>query len=157
MRVIIRDSYSDGSIWAAHYIADRIREKAARTDEPFVLGLPTGSTPIGTYDELARMYAAGEISFKNVISFNMVRQRNQTYMTLLFPKNAQSRFGCKCADTLLTNSINMKRFIYKVIRVCRSTNPYQGIVAYHFHLGGWCTRLCRIIIIGLITESFGYC
>ena len=71
MRVIIRDSYSDGSIWAAHYIADRIREKAARTDEPFVLGLPTGSTPIGTYDELARMYAAGEISFKNVISFNM--------------------------------------------------------------------------------------
>ena len=37
MRVIIRDSYSDGSIWAAHYIADRIREKAARTDEPFVL------------------------------------------------------------------------------------------------------------------------
>ena len=70
MRIIIRDTYSEGSVWAAHYIADRIREKAARTSEPFVLGLPTGSTPIATYDELARMVAAGEISFKNVISFN---------------------------------------------------------------------------------------
>ena len=71
MRIIIRDTYSEGSVWAARYIADRIREKAARTSEPFVLGLPTGSTPIATYDELARMVAAGEISFKNVISFNM--------------------------------------------------------------------------------------
>lgn len=71
MKVIIRENAAQGSLWAAHYIADRINEKAARTDEPFVIGLCTGSTPIETYAELIRMVKAGEVSFKNVISFNM--------------------------------------------------------------------------------------
>ena len=71
MKLIIRDNAAEGSLWAAHYIAKKINEKAARTSEPFVLGLCTGSTPIATYAELARMVAAGEVSFKNVISFNM--------------------------------------------------------------------------------------
>ncbi|MCM1502940.1 MAG: glucosamine-6-phosphate deaminase [Bacteroidales bacterium] len=71
MRLIIEDTYQDGSIWAARRIAAAIKAKAAITDKPFVLGLPTGSTPIGTYKELIRMYNAGEISFENVITFNM--------------------------------------------------------------------------------------
>ena len=71
MKVIIRDNAKEGGIWAAHYIAAKIKEKAARTSEPFVLGLPTGSTPLNTYAELARMVKAGEVSFKNVITFNM--------------------------------------------------------------------------------------
>ena len=48
MRIVIRNNSVEGSLWAAHYIASKINEKAARTDEPFVLGLCTGSTPIGT-------------------------------------------------------------------------------------------------------------
>lgn len=71
MRLIIQNNYNDGSIWAARHIAQAIKDKAALTDAPFVLGLATGSTPIGTYAELIRMYQAGEISFKNVITFNM--------------------------------------------------------------------------------------
>lgn len=71
MRLIIENDSKKGSVWAARYIASRIKAKAAVTDKPFVLGLPTGSTPIGTYQELIRMYQAGEISFKNVITFNM--------------------------------------------------------------------------------------
>lgn len=71
MKIIIRDNAKEGSLWAAHYIASKINEKAARTDKPFVLGLCTGSTPIETYAELIRMVKAGEVSFKNVISFNM--------------------------------------------------------------------------------------
>lgn len=71
MKVIIRQNSAEGSLWAAHYIAARIKEKAARTNEPFVIGLCTGSTPIETYAELIRMVKAGELSFKNVISFNM--------------------------------------------------------------------------------------
>ncbi len=71
MRLIIENSYDAGSVWAAKHIADAIRAKAAITDAPFVLGLATGSTPIGTYEELIKMYDAGEISFKNVITFNM--------------------------------------------------------------------------------------
>ena len=71
MKVIIREDSRSASIWAAHYIAAKINEKAARTSEPFVIGLCTGSTPIETYAELIRMVKAGEVSFKNVISFNM--------------------------------------------------------------------------------------
>ena len=71
MRIIIRDNAKEGGLWAARYIAAKIKEKAARTSDPFVLGLPTGSTPLSTYAELVRMVKAGELSFKNVISFNM--------------------------------------------------------------------------------------
>ena len=71
MRVIINENSAKGSVWAARYIVSRIKAKAAVTDKPFVLGLPTGGTPIATYHELIRMYQAGEVSFENVITFNM--------------------------------------------------------------------------------------
>ena len=71
MKVIIRDRAEDASLWVAHRIADAIKAKAAVTSKPFVLGLCTGSTPIRTYAELGRMVKAGELSFRNVISFNM--------------------------------------------------------------------------------------
>ena len=71
MRVIINQDSAQGSVWAARYIVSRIKAKAAVTDKPFVLGLPTGGTPIATYKELIRMYQAGEVSFENVITFNM--------------------------------------------------------------------------------------
>ena len=71
MKLIIRNNAAEGSLWAARRIADAIRAKAARSSEPFVLGLCTGSTPIGTYAELIRMVKAGELSFRNVITFNM--------------------------------------------------------------------------------------
>ena len=71
MRLIINENDAKGAVWAAHYIVSKIKEKAAKTDKPFVLGLPTGSTPIATYKELIRMNKAGEVSFRNVITFNM--------------------------------------------------------------------------------------
>lgn len=71
MRVIIKDTMRDGALWAARHIAAAIKAKAAQTDKPFVLGLPTGSTPLETYKELIRMNQADEVSFKNVITFNM--------------------------------------------------------------------------------------
>ncbi|MBO4817358.1 MAG: glucosamine-6-phosphate deaminase [Bacteroidales bacterium] len=71
MKVVIRNNSAEGSLWAAHYIAEKINAKAKATDKPFVIGLCTGSTPIETYAELIRMVKAGEVSFKNVISFNM--------------------------------------------------------------------------------------
>ena len=71
MKVIIRNDAVTASVWAARYIARKINEKAKVTDKPFVIGLATGSTPIETYRELVRLVKAGELSFKNVISFNM--------------------------------------------------------------------------------------
>ena len=71
MRVIIKDASQDVAQWTANYIVEQIKAKAAKTDAPFVLGLPTGSTPLETYKELIRLNKAGEVSFKNVITFNM--------------------------------------------------------------------------------------
>ena len=71
MRVIIKDTSAEVAQWAARLIVDEIKAKAAKTDAPFVLGLPTGSTPLQTYKELICLYEAGEVSFKNVITFNM--------------------------------------------------------------------------------------
>jgi len=71
MRVIIEPSYEKVSQWAANYVARKIRDFAPAIDRPFVLGLPTGSSPIGMYRELAAMNKAAKVSFEHVITFNM--------------------------------------------------------------------------------------
>ena len=83
MRVVIQENYDKMSKWAAEYIASKI--KAHKEERPFVLGLATGSSPIGVYNELVKMYKAGELSFKNVVTFNMdeylglPREHDQSY------------------------------------------------------------------------------
>jgi glucosamine-6-phosphate deaminase len=54
----------------AHRIATLIRERAAR-GERIVLGLATGSTPIGVYRELIRLHRDEGLSFAHVVSFNL--------------------------------------------------------------------------------------
>ena len=71
MRLIIEDTNENAGKWAARYIADRINSHKAKSDKPFVLGLPTGSTPLSTYAELINLYKQGKVSFKNVVTFNM--------------------------------------------------------------------------------------
>ena len=71
MRVIIEPNYEKMSKWAADYVAARIKEANPTPEKPFKLGCPTGSSPLGLYKELINKYEAGEISFQNVITFNM--------------------------------------------------------------------------------------
>ncbi len=71
MRVIIEKDYNNLSAWTARYIANQINDFNPTKDKPFVLGLPTGSTPLATYKELIRLYNEGYVSFKNVVTFNM--------------------------------------------------------------------------------------
>ena len=71
MRLIIQPDYSNVSKWTANYVAKRIIEANPTADKPFVLGLPTGSSPLGTYKELIELNKKGVVSFKNVITFNM--------------------------------------------------------------------------------------
>ncbi|KAH6842890.1 hypothetical protein B0I37DRAFT_206270 [Chaetomium sp. MPI-CAGE-AT-0009] len=71
MRFIIRDDAEAASTHVASYIVDRINHFAPTPAHPFVLGLPTGSTPLGVYKSLVERYKAGEVSFENVVTFNM--------------------------------------------------------------------------------------
>ncbi|KAL5115766.1 Glucosamine-6-phosphate isomerase (Glucosamine-6-phosphate deaminase) (GNPDA) (GlcN6P deaminase) [Pleosporales sp. CAS-2024a] len=49
----------------------RIKAFDPTPQRPFVLGLPTGSSPVLIYEKLVQRHKAGEISFRNVITFNM--------------------------------------------------------------------------------------
>ena len=79
MEIIITETYEEMSREAADVIAECIKEKP-----DCVLGLATGSTPIGLYAELVKDNQAGEISFKDVKTFNLDEYRG------LNPKHHQS-------------------------------------------------------------------
>ena len=90
MRLIIQPDYESLSKWAADYIADCINKAAPTADKPFVLGLPTGSSPLGTYRYLIESYRQGAVSFRYVITFNMdeyvglPREHPQSYYSFMW-------------------------------------------------------------------------
>jgi glucosamine-6-phosphate deaminase len=72
MRLIIETTPQGVAEWTAQYIAKYInRYFELHPGQRFVLGLPTGGTPLETYKELIKLNKQGVISFKNVITFNM--------------------------------------------------------------------------------------
>lgn len=71
MRLIIQDDKKLVGEWTATYIKQRILSFNPTADRPFVIGLPTGSSPIPTYKKLIEFYKSGELSFEHVVSFNM--------------------------------------------------------------------------------------
>lgn len=94
MRLIIREQKKDKDettveYWAANYVAKRIRDFKPTAERPFVLGLPTGSTPIKMYKALAAIHNNKEtppghpdhLSFEHVVTFNMDEY--------VFPKDQQ--------------------------------------------------------------------
>ena len=66
MKKIVLDTYEDICSAAADIYARQLKEKPDS-----VLGLATGSTPIGLYAELVRRHKAGEIDFSKARSFNL--------------------------------------------------------------------------------------
>ncbi len=71
MRIIIQKNADNVGKWVADYVINKINAAKPTKDNPFVLGLPTGSTPLKTYKELINRYNAGDVSFQNVVTFNM--------------------------------------------------------------------------------------
>lgn len=71
MRLIIRDDDNAVADWVANYVKERILAFNPTAERPFVLGLPTGGTPIKTYERLIQFYQNAKISFKHVVTFNM--------------------------------------------------------------------------------------
>jgi glucosamine-6-phosphate deaminase len=71
MRLIIEPNYDLLSQWAANYVARQINNANPSKQKPFVLGLPTGSSPLGMYKNLIGLHKAGKLSFEHIITFNM--------------------------------------------------------------------------------------
>lgn len=69
IRTVVVEDHDDIARLVAERIAAIIREHSA-LGRHTVLGLATGSTPIGVYRELIRLHKAG-LSFRNVITFNL--------------------------------------------------------------------------------------
>lgn len=71
MRLIIQPDFDNLSQWAANYVASKIIAAKPTADKPFVLGLPTGSSPLGMYKKLIELNKKGIVSFQNIVTFNM--------------------------------------------------------------------------------------
>jgi len=71
MRIIVHDSYEALSKWTAYYIAREISRFHPTPEKPFVLGVPAGQSPIGTYQQLISLNQEGSVSFRNVVAFGL--------------------------------------------------------------------------------------
>ncbi|GAB1453275.1 glucosamine-6-phosphate deaminase [Draconibacterium sp.] len=90
MKLIINKTYEEISAWTAGYIVEKINSFNPTPEKPFVLGLPTGSSPLGTYKKLIELNKNGKVSFKNVVTFNMdeyvgiPKEHPESYHTFMF-------------------------------------------------------------------------
>jgi len=90
MRLIIREDKEKVGEYIANYICKRKNDFAPTENKPFVLGLPTGSSPIPTYKALIKLVNDGKLSFKHVVTFNMdeyvglPQDHEESYHTFMF-------------------------------------------------------------------------
>ena len=107
MEVIVKNTYEEMSTLAAQIIAELIRKKPNS-----VLGLATGSTPLGTYKELIRMHKNEGLDFSKVTTFNL-----DEYVGLSTEHDQSYRYFMN--DNLF-NHINIKK---------QNTNVPDGMAA----------------------------
>ena len=73
MRLIIEPNYEQLSKWAANYVAAKIKKANPTAEKPFVLGLPTGSSPLGMYKNLIELNKQGGNLFPEYHNFQYGR------------------------------------------------------------------------------------
>lgn len=99
MRIIICENYEKMSKRAAKLVAAQVL-----LNPQSVLGLATGSTPVGMYNELISMYRAGELDFSQVKTFNLdeyypiKRDNEQSYFKFMY-KNLFSEINIDLYNT----------------------------------------------------------
>lgn len=111
MRVILLNTDDQAAQWVANYVVFCINLFAPTFKNPFVLGLPSGSTPIKTYNKLIEMYQSGQVSFKNVIIFTM-----------------DEYLGLSCSDSHSYCTFIYKNFINHIDVMHKNVNILQGNV-----------------------------
>ncbi len=113
MKFIKVKTYEELSNIAADIIADQIKEKPNS-----ILGLATGSTPIGTYKELIKKNQNGEIDFSGVSSFNL-----DEYIGLTGEHDQSYRYFM---DNQLFNFVNIDKSKTAVPNGCTLDGEKEG-------------------------------
>ena len=131
MRVIIQKDYKTATAWAAAYVAKEINEFKPTAKKPFVLGLPTGSSPLGMYQALIRMVKAKKVSFANVVTFNMdeyvgiPKEHPESYYSFMWD-NFFSHINIKKSNANILNG-NAKDLEKECQRYENKIKKYGGI------------------------------
>lgn len=105
MKIIVCDNYEKMSETAAKIVAEQIKNNPNS-----VLGLATGSTPVGMYSELAEMNKAGDIDFKTIRTFNLDEyypisaDDDQSYRYFM-NKNLFSKINIEMSNTHILNGM----------------------------------------------------
>jgi glucosamine-6-phosphate deaminase len=72
MKIQYFEDYAKMSRFAAEFVGETMRgTQKGEKKEKFVLGLPTGSTPLGMYSNLIEMNKSGKLDFAGVVTFNL--------------------------------------------------------------------------------------
>ncbi|HHW01300.1 MAG TPA: glucosamine-6-phosphate deaminase [Thermoanaerobacterales bacterium] len=114
MDLIIEKNYEDMSRRAATIIADEIRKKPN-----LVMALPTGGTPLGTFEELVRMHREKNLDFSSAISFNIdeyvpLKPDNPQSYYYYMNENLYKKTNIKPENTFVPNVLDKD-----VEKVCR--------------------------------------
>ena len=131
MRVIIENNKEAVGKWTANYIYKRILKFKPTSKQPFVLGLPTGSTPLETYKYLIELFKEGKLSFQNVVTFNMdeyvglPEDHEQSYHTFM-KKNFFDHIDIKPENTNIPNG-NAEDVIKESREYEKKIQSYGGI------------------------------
>ena len=131
MRVIIQKEYDSVSDWAAAHVASSISHFRPTPKKPFVLGLPTGSSPLGMYRELSRLTKAKKVSFANVVTFNMdeyvgiPESHPESYHSFMW-KNFFGHIDIKKSNVNILNG-NARDLVAECDRYERKIRSYGGI------------------------------
>ncbi len=131
MRVIIQKDYNLVSKWAANYVAWHINDFKPTAKKPFVLGLPTGSSPLGMYKELIKLNQTKKVSFANVVTFNMdeyvniPREHPESYHSFMWD-NFFSHINIKKSNVNILNG-NAKNLEAECARYEKKIKKYGQI------------------------------
>ena len=125
MRLVIQDDAKSVGELVAAYVVKRINDFKPTATRPFVLGLPTGSSPLKAYQALVVQYKEGKVSFQHVITFNMdeycglPRDHPESYHSFMWenlfkhidiqPQNANILDG-NAPDLLAPSNFGLKSF-----------------------------------------------
>ena len=132
MRLIIEPDYEKVSAWAANYVASRINAANPTPEKPFVLGCPTGSSPLGMYKKLIELNKAGKVSFQNVVTFNMDEYVNlpedhpESYHSFMW-NNFFSHIDIKPMAMLPTSRRNVSSMRHALPRLEASTCSWVAL------------------------------